>query len=99
MKFEVVYTQWSADGKLYGGGVHEVEKPSKKLLGLLAAAEDAGSVRIVEASRAERSALKGHVQTQADGEKAYAKAQADGSWHEGNRLQYEHDPSGFGGEG
>jgi hypothetical protein len=93
VKVEVLVTQWSAEGQTLAGGVHEIgpgecpcgakHKSTKAFLSLVAAAEDAGSIK-VSASKAERAELKGHVQTQADGEKAYAEAQRDGRWHEGN---------------
>lgn len=91
MKFEVIYSQWAAEDQVFTGGVHEVEKPTEKLLRLAAGAEAAGSIRILSASAEHRSKLRKHVQSQADGEKAYSAAQADGSWQEGNLLQFETD--------
>lgn len=91
MRFEVVHSVWGADDEVFGGGVHEVAKPTNKLLALLAGAEAAGVVVVLEATDAERGKLDKGVQSQDDGEAAYEKAQADGSWHEGNLAQFELD--------
>jgi hypothetical protein len=91
VKLEVIPTQWAADGQVFGGGVHEDVKLTRKLAPLVAGAEAAGVVNVLHATRDERALLKGHVETQAESEKAYARAQADGSWHEGNRAQYDLD--------
>lgn len=100
IEFRVVgASQWgfstSPDGKdarLFGGGTPDakthVEDFTAKELPLLAGAEADGVVEIVKAPKAARSALSGHVQSQADGEKAYAEAQADGRWHYGNVAQH-----------
>lgn len=98
LRFEVSGSQWAADEQVFGGGVHEIARPTKKLLRLVAAAEAAGAIRVLAASKEHRAALKGHVESQAESEKAYAKAQADGRWQEGNLLQYEVDPNGYGGQ-
>lgn len=87
MQIEVLVTQWSAEGKTFGGGVHEIEKPAKKLLGLAAAAEAAGSIRVT-ASKDERAAMSAAVEAQGESEKKYAEAQRDGRWHEGNHTQF-----------
>lgn len=83
MKLEVLVTQWSAEGEVYAGGVHEIAKPSKALLGLVAAAEAVGSIKVT-ASKDERRVMGASVESQSDSEAAYAKAQRDGRWHEGN---------------
>jgi hypothetical protein len=87
MKFEVVHTVWGADDEVFGGGVHEVAKPTAAFLRLLAGAEAAGSVVILDAA-GHRKKLDGHVQSQAQGEKAYAAAQRSGAWHHGNVQQH-----------
>lgn len=87
MKIEVLVTQWGADGEVFVGGVHEIEKPTKKLLRLVAGAEAAGSVKAT-ASKEERAAIDAAVEAQTDSEAAYEKAQANGSWHEGNYDQF-----------
>lgn len=98
MKIEVVYSLWGADGldEALQGGEHEIEKPSAKLLRSIAGAEAAGVVRVVKATREERIALNRHVQSQEDGEKAYAKAQGEpdesgqmtGPWQHGNHVDF-----------
>jgi hypothetical protein len=91
IKFEVLPTVWGADGEEFGGGVHEVAKPTAAFLRLVAGAEAAGTVVVLEASDAHRAKLDSHVQSQEDGEAEYAKAQADGRWHEGNIEQFDLD--------
>jgi len=51
----------------------------------------AGSVVVLNADDPHRTRLLKTVQSQADGEKAHAKAILDGSWHEGNLAQFELD--------
>jgi len=87
MKIEVLVSQWSAEGQTFAGGVHEIEKPTKKLLGLVGAAPDT-TLTVLSASKDERAALKAAVESQAKSEKRYAQAQRDGSWHAGNYDQY-----------
>lgn len=91
MKLKVVHTKWSAGGQTFAGGVHDDVKVTRKLAPLIAAAEHAGSIVVVSATREERKLLKPHVQSQADGEKAYAAAQKSGAWHEGNLEQFDLD--------
>lgn len=83
MKIEVLVTQWSAEGEVFPGGVHEIAKPTKALLRLAAAAEDVGSVKVT-ASKDERRVMSASLESQSDSEAAYAEAQRDGRWHEGN---------------
>lgn len=90
MKIEVLTTQWTHDGGVLAGGVHEVEKPTKKLLRAAAAAEHAGVVKVT-ASKDERAEMNSAVQSQSDGEKALEAAMDSGDWHEGNRAQHELD--------
>ena len=80
MRFEVIDTVWGADDEVFGGGVHEIAKPTSAFLALLAGAEAAGAVRILEASTAHRAKIDRHVQSQEDAEAEYEKAQADGRW-------------------
>lgn len=97
VKFEVIYTVWGADDVEFAGGVHEVDKPSADFLRCLAGAEAAGAVKILEAAKETRSKLKGHVQSQAEGEKVWAESQnvyaedgtieKQGPWHHGNLAQ------------
>jgi len=88
MRVEVIYTVWGADGDEYVGGVHEIEKPSGKFLKLAAAAEAAGAIKVLQASAEERAKMKTHVQSQADGEAANAKAVESGDWHKANLDQF-----------
>lgn len=90
MKLEVLTAQWAHDGGVLAGGVHDVERPSKKLLRAAAAAEHAGVVKVT-ASKDERAVMNSAVQSQSDGEKALAAAMESGGWHEGQRIQYELD--------
>lgn len=77
MKLEVLHTQWAAEDEVFAGGVHEIEKPTADFLRLVAGAEAAGSVVVLDASDAHRAKLDRHVQSQEDGEAAYAAAQGD----------------------
>jgi hypothetical protein len=87
-RVNVVYSSWTADGVRYEGGEQELAL-DPELAKLLACAEDAGAVEVLEADDAERALMAGHVQSQEDGEAEYARAQADGRWQEGNLAQYE----------
>lgn len=91
MIFEVLTTYWGADDEVFTGGVHEVAKPSPDFLRLVAGAEAAGSVVVLEASDQHRAKLDAAVQSQDDGEAAYDAAVASGDWHEGNLAQFELD--------
>jgi len=86
MVIEVLHFSWAHDGGVLEGGKHEIDKPSAKFLGQVAAAAACSDppVRVVKASQEERGKIDKAVQSQAEGEKAYAKAQKDGDWHEGN---------------
>jgi hypothetical protein len=84
VRIEVVHAHWGAEDEVYERGEHELAKPSKKLLRLIAGAEAAGAVVVHVATAAERKLLDGHLQSQADGEAAYKKAVADGDWQHGN---------------
>jgi exosome complex RNA-binding protein Rrp42 (RNase PH superfamily) len=91
MRVEVIHSQFGLgpDVVLVGGsndvGVTVENAP------LLAGAASAGALLIVDATDDERALLAGHVQSQEDGEAAYAEAQADGRWHEGQAVQHELD--------
>ena len=87
MKLEVLTAHWAADDNVFEGGVHEDVKLTRKLAPLVAGAEAAGVI-VVTASREERKLLGGHVESQADGEKAYERAQKTGRWHHGNLSQF-----------
>lgn len=87
MRIEVLTTRWGADDAVYDGGSHEIEKPTAKFLRLVAGAEAAGVVKVT-ASQEERAKLRGHVESQADSEKAQEKAFRSGAWHEGNLADY-----------
>lgn len=91
MKIEVVYSSWSAEDERYDGGVHDDVKVTKGNAPTFAAAEAAGVIVIVEASRAERQLLKAHVQSQEDGEAAYEQMQKEGRWQHGNLTQFVQD--------
>jgi hypothetical protein len=87
MKIEVLYNVWVHDDDVFVGGLHEIEKPSKKLLAAIAAAEDAGVLKI-EASKDERKAMAKHVQSQEAGEAANAKVNQSDEWKSGNLQQF-----------
>lgn len=91
MTFEVLHSQWAADGEVFAGGVHEILKPTPEFLSLLAGAEAAGCVVVLDVSEQHRAKLDKHVQSQEDGEAAYASAVASGDWQEGNLQQFELD--------
>lgn len=90
MKIEVLHSRWGYEDDVYEGGAREIEKPSKALLAGIAAAAAAPDppLRVVSASKDERAAMEGAVQSQEDGESAYAKAQASGEWQLGNLEDY-----------
>lgn len=106
MKVRVIYSVWGADGfdEPFGGGVHELEDVTEEQARSIASAAAAGAVEVIDASKAERSLLDGHVQSQEDGEAAYAAAQESGAWQHGNLTDFiatreqrlaeldEHDP-------
>jgi hypothetical protein len=87
VKIEVLVSQWSADDEVFPGGVHEIAKPTKSFLRLAASAEAEGSIK-VSASKEERSSMSAHIESQGDSEVAYAEAQRDGRWHEGQYDQF-----------
>lgn len=91
MKFEVIHSQWSADGEVYSGGIHDDVELTAEIAPLFAGAADAGSILILKASQAEIELLKGHVEPQKTGERAYRIAQKEGRWQEGNLEQFELD--------
>jgi hypothetical protein len=82
LEFTVNVGEWSADEfGPYTGDV-AIAKPSRKLLRLAAHAHAAGAITV-------RTGLDlSHVQSQEEGEREYARAQADGRWQEGNREQH-----------
>lgn len=87
MKVDVLHAECGLGDEVLVGGPQDVVVTAENAP-LLAGAAAAGALNIVEASDEERSLLDGHVQAQEDGEAAYAAAQADGTWREGNELQY-----------
>jgi len=91
MKFEVLTTQWATEEETFAGGENEVTSPSASFLKLVGAAESAGTLTVTECTDAEREKLDKSVQSQEDGEAAYAAAQESGEWHEGNLLQHQLD--------
>lgn len=91
MQIEVVYTVWGAEDTVFQGGVHELSatecacgvthgEPTADLLRLIAGAEATGSVNVLDYADSERTTLDSHVQSQEEGETAYAAAQ--GEWIE-----------------
>lgn len=77
MRFDVLHTQWAAEGEVFAGGIHEIEKPTADFLRLVAGAESAGSVVVLDVADAHRAKIEKAVQSQEDGEAAYAEAQGD----------------------
>jgi hypothetical protein len=63
MRFEVLNVQWTADDETFGGGVHDVKKPTATFLRLLAGAEAAGAVKVLDAA-GNRAKLNQHVITE-----------------------------------
>jgi hypothetical protein len=86
LTIEVLHTRWSCDHGEFDGGVHEIAKPKAGLVEQVAAAAALSDppLRVVSAGKAERARMKGAVQSQAEGERAYAEAQRTGKWHVGN---------------
>lgn len=90
MKVKVVYSLWAADGfaePLYGG-VHDLEDVTEEQARSIAGARSAGVVEVVEATDDELALLEPHVQSQEDGEAAYAAAQESGRWQHGNLVNF-----------
>lgn len=88
MQIEVVYTVWGAEDVVFQGGIHELGadecacgvthgKPDAELLRLIAGAEAAGSVNVLDYGDDERATLDAHVQSQEDGEAALTAAMGD----------------------
>jgi hypothetical protein len=90
VRIEVLTTQWGAEDQVYVGGTHDIDKPTTGFLKLAAAAEHVGAIKIT-ASKDERAKMSSHIETQAESEKALAKAQEAGTWHEGNLDQFIRD--------
>lgn len=87
MKIEVLSTVWAAGDQEFPGGTHDVTLTAK-LAPLIAGAEAAAAIRVLDATSAERKQLDRHVQSQDAGEKANARALEDGSWRHGNLVQF-----------
>ncbi len=86
MKIEVLISNWNG----LAGGIHEIEKPSRELLSHAAAAEAAGIIKVTADSET-RAKLGKHIESQAESEKVYERAQETGAWHEGQAIQAELD--------
>lgn len=82
MKIRVIYSQWGADGfdAPLGGGDHDLETVTEEQARSIAGAAAAGVVEVLDATAAEQTLLEPHVQSQEDGEAAFAAAQ--GEWVE-----------------
>lgn len=76
------------DARVFPSGVEHTEEFSDAELKLLEAAHAAGYIEYTGDTVAVET---GHVESQEDSEAAYAQAQADGTWQEGNAQQYELD--------
>lgn len=87
MQITVTVSQWGWDGGVYPGGRHTIDRPSRKLLAAVAAAEASGDLT-VKASKDERAKLAKLVEADSDSLKAQEKAVADGSWHRGNHEAF-----------
>lgn len=81
LTFEVVYSEWVADGEVFSANdnPHEIERPSEALLTLAGSAHHAGAIRV------EDGLEDGHVQSQEDGELALVEAM--GEWVGEKRLE------------
>lgn len=95
MKVRVIYSVWGADGfdEPLHGGEHDLDvgAMTEEQHRSLAGGEAGGALEIVDPTRAERKLLDAHVQSQEDGEKAYAAAVESGEWQEGNVAQFDHE--------
>lgn len=100
MLIKVTYTLLGVEGadEPLTGGVHDLEAEgialNDTLIRSIAGAEAAGALEVLEATPEQRAALDSHVQSQEDGEAAYAAAVASGEWEQGNLQQfliYSHD--------
>jgi hypothetical protein len=79
--FNVLDSSWSGAGEEFAGGEHTRDNPSAELVAHASAAHHAGAIEVTEGLD------KTAVQSQKQGEQAYAAAQADGSWREGHVVQ------------
>ena len=98
MEITVLHFSWAYEDESFAGGPHTINgeececgakhKPTKALVEGIAAAADCPDppVEILVAPNKLLPWIKGAVQSQEDGEAAYAKAQADGSWQVGNVI-------------
>lgn len=78
--FDVLDSNWCAEETSYPRGEHVVEAPDEDLLRLIASAEAAGAVKVIDADENTAVELATHVQSQEDGETALQAAM--GEWIE-----------------
>lgn len=83
--FTPLHGPWSAGKHGPFSDETTVENPPGELLKAAAGAHVAGAIAVTQGLE------PGHVQSQADAEKAQAAAQADGSWQVGQLRQHELD--------
>lgn len=86
MRVEVLTAEHGLGDDVLQGGSNDVVVTAANAP-LIAGAVAAGVLLVSDATDDERALLDGHVESQEDGEAAYAAAQKDGSWREGQDLQ------------
>lgn len=88
MRFKVINAVWGADGEEFAGGDHDVAKPTVAFLRLVAGAEAAGAIEVLEVTDQERAKLDKHIEPDEKSLERQQAAQHDGSWSVGNRAQH-----------
>lgn len=84
--------RWSCDhGSFLSGERHEIANAKAGLVSQVAAAESAGALVDVSYDEEAKKVAGKAVESDAESLKKLEKAQADGSWQEGNLLQWELD--------
>jgi hypothetical protein len=90
VKLEVLQAKVGLDGEEFAGGVHEIAKPTKKLLRAAAMQEKVGAVKVT-ASKEEREVMRAAVEPDSESERKRLAAMESGEWYEANIRQFLHD--------
>jgi hypothetical protein len=90
MRLEVLQAKVGLDGDEFAGGLHEIAKPSKRLLRAAAVQEKLGAVKVT-ASKDERAVMNAAVEADTESEKKRRAAMKSGDWYEANHRQFLHD--------
>lgn len=90
MKVKVIYSVWGADGfeEPLHGGEHDLEDLTEEQARSVAGGVAGRALELVDATPEDIELLHPHIQSQEDGEAAYAAAQESGRWNHGNLLGF-----------